>query len=280
MCGILKITTAGYYKNINRIMINKLDKQTMYDEKIKTIFISSKKTYGCRRIKSALADQGIIKSTRYIRRVMKRLSLISLYSKKSFKKPRSKGVNKDESNNLLKRDFKTNKLNQILTSDLTYMNVNHKHSYVCFIIDLATREIVGYSIGEIKSTELVLEAFKNIKFNLDNVEIFHTDRGLEFKNNKINNLLVTNKINHSLSEPGSPYDNAVSESTFKTFKVTSPDTYVYESLFELKHDVKDFVNWYNTFRKHSSIGYKTPVQYRMQLNSLYVAKGTLHLSEV
>lgn len=144
------------------------------------------------------------------------------------------------------------------------MNVLGKHYYVCFIIDLYNREIVGYSVGNRKTPELVLSALQKIEFPLSTVSIFHTDRGLEFKNQKIDKILIENEISRSLSNPGTPFDNAVSESTFKTFKVTSPNSYIYQSEFELYNDVSNFVDWFNTMRSHSYLDYISPIEFKLK----------------
>ena len=122
--------------------------------------------------------------------------------------------------NVVDRKFDNRKVLEVVVSDLTYVRVNGKWNYVCLITDLHNREILGYSAGPNKTADLVYKAFSTIKCNLMNIQIFHTDRGNEFKNNSIENLLNGFGINRSLSKKGCPYDNAVAEALFKTFKKT------------------------------------------------------------
>ena len=103
-------------------------------------------------------------------------------------------------------------------SDLTYVNVAGKWNYICIIIDLFNREIVGYAAGKNKNAELVSHAFSRIKHNLNKINLFHTDRGNEFKNKLIDEILSNFNIKRSLSKKGCPYDNAVAEATFKVIK--------------------------------------------------------------
>ena len=109
----------------------------------------------------------------------------------------------------------------------TYVDVNGKWCYICIIIDLYNREIIGSSVGNKKNSGLVYKAFTTIKNSLKNISIFHTDRGNEFKNKEINKVLKTFNIQRSLSKNGCPYDNAVAEATFKILKTEFILTQVY-----------------------------------------------------
>jgi putative transposase len=126
--------------------------------------------------------------------------------------------NKESVQNVLDREFQIDEEMSVLVSDLTYVRVGKYWNYVCFLIDLYNREIVGYSTGERKDAALVQRAFESVKRPLGSVKIFHTDRGSEFKNVDIDELLNEFEITRSLSDKGNPYDNAVAEATFKILK--------------------------------------------------------------
>jgi len=106
----------------------------------------------------------------------------------------------------------------VIISDLTYVRVDSHWSYVCLIIDLFNREIVGYSTSNHKDALMVENAFSTIKKDLNSIEIFHSDRGSEFDNRLIDDVLTKYSIQRSLSRKGNPYDNAVAEATYKIFK--------------------------------------------------------------
>ena len=112
--------------------------------------------------------------------------------------------NEEKINNLLERDFKNKEKLDVIVSDLTYVNVNGKWNYICILLDLYNREIIGYSAGANKDKYIVYKAFANVKYPLDNINILHTDRGNEFKNSMIDNLLKTFNISRSLSKKGCP----------------------------------------------------------------------------
>ncbi|QCT75788.1 transposase [Macrococcoides canis] len=100
---------------------------------------------------------------------------------------------------------------EALVSDLTYVKVAGQWHYICLFIDLFNREIVGYSAGKNKDANLVSKAISRISHNLEQIELFHTDRGKEFDNHLIDEVLEAFKIKRSLSTKGCPYDNAVAE---------------------------------------------------------------------
>ncbi|WP_422385915.1 IS3 family transposase [Paraliobacillus zengyii] len=171
-------------------------------------------------------------------------------------------LNEDDVQNLLDRNFDVDEAMSVLVSDLTYVRVGKQWNYVCFLLDLYNREIVGYSAGKRKDAALVRRAFASVKPSLGTVKIFHTDRGSEFKNLAIDELLSTNNIERSLSDKGNPYDNAVSEATFKILKTELINGLHFNTLEQLKLELFDYVHWYNNIRMHGTLGYVSPVFYR------------------
>lgn len=97
----------------------------------------------------------------------------------------------------------------MVVSDLTYVRVGMSWNYICVLIDLFNRKIIGYSAESYKTALLVKQAFQTIKGSLKDIRIFHTDRGNEFKNQMIEDTLKTFEITRSLSHKGCPFDNAV-----------------------------------------------------------------------
>lgn len=124
------------------------------------------------------------------------------------------------------------------------------------------REIIGYSAGAYKDSELVFDAFATVGAELSQIQMFPTDRGSEFNNQIIDDVLSTFEINRSLSLKGCPYDNAVAESTFKIFKSEVVYGRNFPSLSALKLELSDYINWFNNFRIHSSLGYLSPKEFK------------------
>src|SRR3954470_9190113 len=115
---------------------------------------------------------------------MQEQGLVSTYTLAQFK-PHTKSYNESEQKNELNRAFDQEEEMTVVVSDLTYVRVNKKWHYVCVFVDLFNREIVGFSTGENNDALLVYRALSSIKGNLHTIQMFHTDRGREFKNQVI-----------------------------------------------------------------------------------------------
>ena len=126
------------------------------------------------------------------------------------------------------------------------------------------REIIGYSCGKKKDAALVKEAFRRIPYPMTNVQLFHMDRGKEFDNQTIDEILDAFDITRSLSKKGCPYDNAVAESTYKSVKVEFVHQYQFETLSHLRLELFDYVHWWNNLQLHGTLGYETPDAFRHQ----------------
>lgn len=226
------------------------------------IFRKSRNNYGTRKIKEELAKQDITASRRRIGRIMKQEGLVSNYTVAQFR-PQKATCNEAKTENFLDRQFHEQPYRNVVVSDLTYVRVGASWSYICVLVDLFNREIIGYSVGSHKSAELVERALQSVKGSLEKIRIFHTDRGNEFKNQLIDRALGAFNIQRSLSRKGCPYDNAVAEATFKIIKTEFVRKQVFQSLHQLKLELSDYVNWFNNHRIHSSLNYLTPVEFRI-----------------
>ena len=185
---------------------------------------------------------------------MKEKGLVSNYTVKQFKlhKPT---CNNDLIKNELNRNFKQKERMNVIVSDLTYVNVDGKWNYICTIIDLYNREIVGYAASKNKDAKLVKKAINSINYDLSKIILFHADRGNEFKNQMIDDVLETFDIQRSLSAKGCPYDNAVAEATYKIFKTEFAFNRRFKNFEKLELELFDNVNWYNNIRIHGSLNY-------------------------
>lgn len=256
MCRVLQVNRSTYYYEAKQ----QPDESGLASE-IKEIFRKSRNNYGTRKIKRELMKTGKQVSRRRIGRIMKREGLVSNYTTAQ-SKPQKDTCNESKTENVLNRQFQNREYRDVVISDLTYVRVGAHWNYICVLVDLYNREIIGYSAGEHKTAELVKAAFQSVEGSLEDICLFHTDRGNEFKNQTIEELLETFHIKRSLSHKGCPYDNAVAEATFKIIKTEFVWNETFTDISELKLKLWDYVHWYNHHRIHSSLGYQTPVQYR------------------
>ena len=256
MCRVLQVNRSTYYYEAKQPP----DEPGLASE-ITEIFFASRNNYGTRKIKKELMETGKQVSRRRVGRIMKQEGLVSNYTTAQFK-PHKNTCNESKTENILNRQFDGQGYRDVVVSDLTYVRVGAHWNYICVLVDLYNREIIGYSAGGHKTAELVKEAFQSVEGDLRDIRLFHTDRGNEFKNQTIEELLGTFHIKRSLSHKGCPYGNAVAEATFKIIKTEFVWNETFADIKELKLKLWDYVNWYNHHRIHSSLGYQTPVQYR------------------
>jgi len=193
MCEFLNVSRSSvYYKP--KPVIN----DSILDNLVIKIFNDSKKNYGSRKIKFELAKLDYIVSRKKVRKIMIKYNLVSNYTIKQYK-PHKTSCNNDIIPNIVDRNFNNRDILEVIISDLTYVRVANRWHYVCIIIDLFNREIVGSAAGIHKDASLVEKAISTIKYDLNKVNVFHTDRGNEFKNKLIDEVLSKFNIHRSLS---------------------------------------------------------------------------------
>lgn len=154
-------------------------------------------------------------------------------------KPHKATCNEPEQTNELNRKFKQSEAKRVVVSDLTYVKVQNRWHYICLLVALFNREIIGFSAGPNKDAALVARSFASVQGDFSQIQLFHTERGSEFKNRWIDETLATFQIGRSLNMKGCPYDNAVAEATFKIMKTEFINQMNFLSLDRLKLELYD-----------------------------------------
>ena len=169
--------------------------------------------------------------------------------------------------NIIQRNFTPFGLNQYWCGDITYIRTYLGWVYLAVVLDLCNKEVIGYAISKNIDTELVKNALGNAVANrgLHEDVVFHSDRGCQYSSKGYKNMLEELKITPSMSAPGCPYDNAAMESFFASLKKELIYRKTYANIDEVREDVFKYIEiFYNRKRIHSSLGYKTPVAYRLE----------------
>lgn len=269
MCSCMKVSKNAYYHwcKIKDIVFVATPK-THLKQRIKFIFEESREIYGSYRTQKKLEREGLFYSRSYIGLLMKEMGLRSVLKRKFV-------ITTDSNHqyliakNELNRDFYTLKLGEKWVSDITYIRVNDDWNYLTTIIDLADRKVVGWSLSEDMTTQnTVMKAWIEARKTrgICNGFIFHSDRGVQYASNKMTNLFNFNmKTTQSMSRKGNCWDNAVAESFFKTIKYEWLYRFKFTSYNQLFESIEDYINWYNTERLHSSLGYLSPLEKEMNL---------------
>lgn len=263
MCSVLGVSRSGYYKWTHRKPSNmeKLRKKRM--KRIQHHFYAYKKRYGSDKIAAKLREEGDVVSTKTVARLMKKMGLRSVTVKK-YKATTNSKHNHPVYENVLNRGFNVLAPNKVWVTDITYIGTSQGWVYLASVMDLYSRKIVGWSLGERMTKELVLEAFDKAceRQKPPPGLIHHSDRGSQYASNEYRERLTAYKMIGSMSRKGNCYDNACIESFHSILK----KELVYQTKFKTRKQAYDAIYEYiefdyNRIRIHSTIGYLTPHQY-------------------
>lgn len=269
MCKCMKVSRNAYYswEKTKHLCVEK-ESRVLLKERIRFIFLQSRQIYGSYRIQKMLEKEKLFYSRSYVAVLMREMGLKSILRRKyviTTNSNHSFGI----SENKLNREFDSSKLGQKWVSDITYIRVNNDWNYLTTVIDLADRKVIGWSLSEDMTTEnTIMKAWFHARSNraISPRLIFHSDRGVQYACNKMVNLFSFNrKIVQSMSRKGNCWDNAVAESFFKTIKNEWLYRFKYTSYDQLHGSIEDYINWYNTERLHSSLGYISPLEMEIKL---------------
>ena len=229
---------------------------------IKSIYHKHKGRYGYRRITDELNNKGIIINHKTVLRLMKSLGLKSIIRIKKYKS--YKGEPGKIAPNILERNFKATAPNQKWATDITEFNISGKKLYLSPIIDLFNQEIISYELTErpvfSQVTMMLKKAFKKIPNNTNLT--LHSDQGWQYQMKQYQYLLKEKGINQSMSRKGNCLDNAIIENFFGTLKSELFYIQKFESVEELKREIKQYINYYNNDRIKSNLNKMSPIQYR------------------
>lgn len=262
LCEALGVARGTFYNHIFR----RADRSKREEEqaelmlKVQQIFDDSQQRFGAEKIRAVLMQNGVQVSAKRISAIMQELDLRSIRTdvKKQYKKRQQYAKR-----NLLQREFTAQRPNQIWVSDITYFKINGYWVYLCIILNLYARRIVGHRVSRNASTNLVTTTFRNAYQERGKPShlTFHSDRGKQYTSTAFTKLLQKNGVRQSFSASGRPHDNAVAETFFATFKKEEAYRREYTSEQSFRKSVERYVHFYNEVRPHQTLNYQTPQAY-------------------
>jgi len=259
-CGIPGVSRSTYYWMTGHPGTERVDSIA---GDVRAVWRDSRERYGARKIKAALERRGVTASRRRIGNIMREQGMTSAYARRRFK-PHKTRADEARLANLLDRGSDGCAPHTHPAGGLTYVRVGGGWAYVCLLVDLADRGIAGHSVGRTRDASLVLGAFATLDFPLTDVQVFHTDRGSEFGNRRIDELLDVFGIGRSLSRKGNPYDNAVVESTNRLLKKELVYRNSYATIEQLRRDPRRLRVVVRRPALHSTLGYRSPKEFTEQ----------------
>ena len=267
MCGALGVSRGGFYAWLTRPPSDRSRSDEELTARVRTSFIGSDRTYGARRIwRDVLAD-GMSCGLHRIERLMRQQALRARPRRRRLPSDSGERQASAVAPNVLERSFSAPAPNRRWIADFTYIWTAEGWLYVAAVIDLFSRRVVGWSMSASMTAELVTDALVMAIWRRGKPEalIHHSDRGSQYTSDQFQRLMTDHGVTCSMSRSGNVWDNAAMESFFSSLKTERIARKVYRTRDEARADVFDYVErFYNTKRRHSTIGYLSPMEFEMK----------------
>ena len=263
MCRALKVTTSGYYRQKKRGISKRAQANEQLDRAIRAAHRKSRGNYGSPRITKELKEQGIGCSENRVARRMQKNG-IAAKTKRRFKVTTQSKHKHPVAENVLKRNFRATAQNQVWVSDITYVWTREGWLYLAIVLDLFSRQVVGWAMSHCLGQDMVLQALRQALVRRGPVPglIFHSDQGVQYACQAFRELLIQHRIVQSMSGKGNCYDNAVAESFFHTLKTELVYFEDYQTREESRSSIFEYIEvFYNRERRHSALNYLSPVNF-------------------
>jgi len=262
LCEALAVSPSGYYAWRERDISPRQQADARLGSEIEQVFIQSRRTYGSQRVYLALCERGIRSSRKRVARLMRERGLRSVRARKRRVGLTKAGQSAYFAPNRLQQDFKATRKNQKWVTDTTYIPTREGWLYLVNVMDLFSRQVVGWAMGEQHDADLATSALDMAIGRARPAAglILHSDRGSEFANAKFHGRATAAKIRLSMSSTGNCYDNAPAESFFATVKLEAIPEGIFASRQQARMALFDYIEvFYNRQRLHSGIDYARPV---------------------
>jgi putative transposase len=257
---MLDVSRSGYYKWLNRGVTQRQKEQEELLKRIVEIHNESRKSYGCPRVYAQLRTEGNTCNYKRVEKLMHDND-IQARRKRRYKATTDSKHNLQVSPNVLSREFVVEGPDEVWVGDITYVDTNEGWLYVAVFIDLYSREVVGWSMSQTMTADLVLDAFRmgTARRGDQAPIVVHSDRGSQYASDLFRSELAKYDCIQSMSRKGNCWDNAVAESFFGALKTESVYCQVFKTRKQAQSALFEYIEiFYNKKRIHSGIGYITP----------------------
>ncbi len=270
MCRVLKVGEAAFYAWRKGQTYQPSQKRRELGAAVKEVFYLHRRRYGARRISAELKAEGVALGRRLAGSLMKEQSLTAISPKRFVPRTTDSNHTFGFSPNLLKdRLNEPVRPGEVIVGDITYLPMqNGKWCYLATFQDKFTRRIVGWRVSSRMTAQLVIDALNLARRRglIKRGAIIHTDRGSQYAAVEYRRLLYINGFRQSMSGKGNCYDNAQAESFFSRFKAELIEGGIFESVEQARSEIFSYIEgYYNRIRRHSSLGYLSPMEFEKQL---------------
>jgi len=264
MCHCFNVSRSGYYAWLRRKPSQRLQQRQALDEQVNALFHKHKQRYGAGRLqRKMLKDNGKPYDLKTIAASLKRQGLMAKAARK-FKATTHSKHNLPVFDNLLQQDFSATAPNQKWAGDITYLWTDEGWLYLSVVIDLFSRQVIGWSMAERMTADLVCDALQMAIFRRKRPKgvIVHSDRGSQYCSHAYRQLLQQHQLLGSMSAKGNCYDNACVESFFHSLKVEAVHGERFGSRETIRRTVFEYIETdYNAVRLHSANGFQSPIEF-------------------
>ena len=266
MCRVLDVSRSGYYASRGRGESARVVKDHELALAIRAAHERSRGSYGSPRVHQELRANGVRCGRKRVARLMKETGIRAKTSRR-FRVTTNSNHAYPVAPNILNRQFTVEAPDQVWAGDITYIPTREGWLYLAVVLDLYSRMVVGWSMSHTMERRLTLDALSAALRNRTPGHglLHHSDRGSQFASSDYREKLKENGIECSMSRKGDCWDNAVAESFFATLKRELVQGADWKTREEARASIFEYIEvWYNRERRHSSIGYLSPVNYELE----------------
>jgi putative transposase len=267
MCGALGVSRGGFYAWLTRPRSARDIGDEEVAGKVRASFLASDRTYGARRVWHDMLAEGVPCGLHRIERLMRRQALRARPRRRRLPPDPGERQTGAVAPNVLDRAFEAPAPNRKWIADFTYIWTAEGWLYVAAVLDLFSRRVVGWSMSASMTAQLVTDALVMAIWRRGKPDalLHHSDRGSQYTSEQFQRLLADHGVTCSMSRSGNVWDNAAMESFFSSLKIERVNGKIYRTRDEAKADVFDYIErFYNPKRRHSTIGYISPMEFEMQ----------------
>ena len=265
-CRVLGVSPSGFYAWLKRAPSKRCVIDEALFERIRAIHSASRGTYGAPRIHAELLDEGWRIGRKRVARLMREAGLYGV-SRRKWITTTQRRPDARPAPDLVERDFTADEPDQLYVADITYVPTWAGFLFLAVVLDACTRRIVGWAMANHLRTELVLDAL-NMALHRRRPEdvIHHSDQGTQYTSIAFGRRCKQAGVRPSMGSVGDCFDNAMCESFFATLECELIDRTTFRTHGEAKLAIFEFIEgWYNPHRRHSSLGYVSPVVYERRI---------------
>jgi putative transposase len=260
---MLGVSRQGFYQWRRRPPSQRVLDDAALTERIRRIHTAHGQRVGVRRVHDELRRAGVVCSHKRTHRLMRAAGLRSVHPR-PYKRTTLSDRFDPSLADLLRRDFSPTAPDVAWVGDVTYIKTWTGWAFLATVIDCYSRRVVGFAIADHLRTDLIIDALRMAIIHRDPPPgiIFHSDRGAQYTSTEFRDFCRANGVRPSVGRTGICYDNAVAESFFATLKKELIHTRPWPTIDKLQTAVFEYIeSYYNRRRRHSTIGYDTPIEY-------------------